>query len=397
MRRLLFGLALMVSAVFVLAACGGDDPTPTPAPTPTAATAAPTPTALPAWQISWNETLAAAKQEGRVDVWVGGGGVAARNFLEGAFEAAYPDIDVVLFQAARSSERDSRFLQEWQAGVASVDLFNGGSSGGDGRLKPAGALQPIKPFLIHPDVGPDNWANGHLYVDIEENYMLMGGAAATPALAVADGVDVSKLTHWEDLLDPEWNGSIIMNDPRTSGNGAARAGYWFCAPDPKCFNAPMRGFMEKLYKNTGIQLSDDDRVNLDQIISGKKKILISPANDELAELKAVGVTPNLVRSLKLPDNSDLDQISDSPGILFVPNIDIPHPNAATVYINWFYSKEGQQAMIDIRTQPSTRKDVDNSALPDNVIPLAPAFSVNQTISELNKEGGIREKVNEWIP
>ena len=390
MKRLVSVLLAGVISILALGACGAD-PTPTPVPTAT-------PIPMEPWEVEWNEVLAAARAEGTVSIWTGGGGQAAVDHLKGAFEAAYPGITVDLFQAARSSERDSRYLEEWQAGIRNVDLFNGGSSGGDGRLKPAGALQPSKPFWILPDSFDEaKWANGLQFVDIERQYMLMGGAAATPALAIAEGVDSASLTSWEDLLKPEFRGQIVMNDPRTSGNGAARAGYWFCAPDPRCFEPVMRDFMETLFRESGIVLSDDDRANLDSIINGEKMILISPATDELQQTDEIGVTPTLINKLALPDGSFLDQISDSAGILFVPNHDLPHPNAATVYINWFYSQEGQQAMIDTRNQPSMRADVDNSELPEYVIPFAPAYPVNQTIRVLNIEGGTRASVDEWLP
>jgi len=394
-RKLVAMAMLLLGAVFVLAACGGDDPTPTPKPR---AAATPTPQAapLPAWEVEWNETLAAAKSEGQVDVWVGGGGNAAREFLEGAFEKAYPSINVELFQAAKSSARDTRYVQEWEAGVASLDLFNGGSSGGDGRLKPMGALQPIKPFFLLPEVlDEDLWTGGHLYVDIEGQYMMMAGGNSIPALAVSADVDPASITKWEDLLKPEFKGKIVMNDPRTSGNGAARAGFWFCAPDPRCFEPTMRDFMKRLFTETDIVLSDDDRVNLDQINSGKMKVLISPSTDELPALHEIGKVPTLIRGLNGPDGSRVDQISDSPGILYVPNIDIPHPNATKVYINWFYSKAGQQELVNIRSTVSRRTDVDLSALPDYLIPEPPVYSVNQTIRMLNPEGGIRESVAAW--
>ena len=48
----------------------------------------------------------------------------------------------------------------------------------------------------------------------------------------------------------------------------------------------------------------------------------------------------------------------------VPNIEpLPHPNAARVYLNWFYSKQGMQALEDIRLYASRRADLDNSKIP----------------------------------
>jgi ABC-type Fe3+ transport system substrate-binding protein len=43
--------------------------------------------------------------------------------------------------------------------------------------------------------------------------------------------------------------------------------------------------------------------------------------------------------------------------------DAPHPNAATVVLNWMASREGQKAMMEIIGQPSRRTDVE---VPDSV-------------------------------
>jgi ABC-type Fe3+ transport system substrate-binding protein len=65
----------------------------------------------------------------------------------------------------------------------------------------------------------------------------------------------------------------------------------------------------------------------------------------------------------------LTYFSGSSGILFIPNLNpLPHPNAAKVYVNWFYSKAGQQAMVDIIKSTSARTDVDQSKLPSWTVP-----------------------------
>jgi hypothetical protein len=46
-----------------------------------------------------------------------------------------------MFQPPSGSERDSRFSQEYQAGLAKPDVMITGSAGANARLKPAGMLQ----------------------------------------------------------------------------------------------------------------------------------------------------------------------------------------------------------------------------------------------------------------
>jgi ABC-type Fe3+ transport system substrate-binding protein len=81
----------------------------------------------------------------------------------------------------------------------------------------------------------------------------------------------------------------------------------------------------------------------------------------------------------------------------VPNINpLPHPNAAKVYINWFYSKAGQQAFVDIIQQPSARVDVDMSKLPEYLLPKPEDQDMNaaQFLDEKRLKA-TRDDVTEW--
>ena len=369
MRRLMLVPMLIIVAAFALAACG-TDPTPTSPPTATPIPAA-TPTPVPAWQLEMDAALEAAKVEGQVDIWVGGGGNAARNFLELEFEKAFPDIDVVLFQGARSSEVQSRYLTEWEAGVASLDLLNGGISGGNGRLKPAGALQPIKPFLVTPEVtDPDNWKGGHMWVDAEEEYMYIGDGATNAAMAIADSVDPASITSWESLLDPRFKGKIIMTDPRGSGGGGALTAFWMWAPaygDPDPHLGP--DFITELFSTQDVVFSSDRDFMFDQINNGNMLIHIAPDAAIYRSLLEIGAAPTIIETLPVVEGGPtIARISGSPGIIFVPNIDLPHPNATKVYVNWFYSQAGGQALADVRGAVSRRADVDLSSLPQFIVP-----------------------------
>ena len=59
-------------------------------------------------------------------------------------------------------------------------------------------------------------------------------------------------------------------------------------------------------------------------------------------------------------------VTSSPGLVCIPDIDIPHPNASKLYLNWFLSKEGQQLMMETIQAQSRRTDVDPSVLPDSI-------------------------------
>jgi ABC-type Fe3+ transport system substrate-binding protein len=48
----------------------------------------------------------------------------------------------------------------------------------------------------------------------------------------------------------------------------------------------------------------------------------------------------------------------------------PHPNAATILLNWLASKEGQEFFSDVSEWPSRRVDVSRKGLPEYLFPKA---------------------------
>ncbi len=308
----------------------------------------------------WNRIVEAAKAEGEVIVWTQVG-EDRRRFYKDAFEKAYPGIRVNLFQAPQSAERDARFLQEWQAGVAKVDVMIAGSAGVNARIKPVGGLQPLRP-LLRPDIlDPAVWRLGILWVDKEQQYMLMSDTSVYPPVTVNHSIAENEIQSWEDLLHPRYKGKIVQTDPRSSGPGFAAGLFMYYNPDlgPE--------FMRELY-NKGVVFSPDERQNAEWIDSGRMLIGISARPQEVEALRKIGGTLRIVPVLKVKGRPEAF-FQGSDGILFVPNLDpLPHPNAARVYVNWFYSRDGQQAMADILQLPSNRVDVDLSNVPQYTIP-----------------------------
>jgi ABC-type Fe3+ transport system substrate-binding protein len=359
------GSSTLMRSVSILAACvtlavACAPPTGAPAP----GQAPDTGGEKPAWQVEWERVLAEARREGEVIVW-GDAGDDAREHQKDAFERAYPGIRVTLFQATSSTERDSRLLQELDAGVAKLDIMIAGSAGANARVKPAGGLQDARPMQILPEVfDPQKWLDGKLtWVDEEEKYILMGDAFVTPALAVNKSVNPSEIQSWWDLLDPKWRGKIVMTDPRQSGAGFARGVFFF--------NTPELGpdFMRRFFSETGIIFSQDERQNLEWAISGRVLATISPNPFEIVESQKLGLEFGLIPTLRVNATKVADSYSGSQGIAMVPNVDpLPHPNAAKVYYNWFYSQQGMQALQDIRSRTSRRLDVDKSKLPEFIVP-----------------------------
>lgn len=178
---------------------------------------------------------------------------------------------------------------------------------------------------------------------------------------VNKSVDPSALQTFDDLLDPKWKGKIISTDPRQSGAGFSYGLF--------LYNTPGLGkeFFTKFYQN-GIVFSADEQKNLEWTDQGRTLISINSRLVTIEKQQQVGGTFKIIPVLKA-NGKPLTYFSGSSGILAIPNLNpLPHPNATAVYVNWFYSKAGQQSMVDIIKNVSARSDVDMSKLPTWNVP-----------------------------
>ncbi len=101
------------------------------------------------WRKTWDETLAAAKKEGKV-VIIGSPDPVMRGQINPKFTERY-GIDVE-YIAGSSSQLIERVRTERASGLYSTDIFMSGANSTLNTLMPAKMLDPIKPLLILPEV-----------------------------------------------------------------------------------------------------------------------------------------------------------------------------------------------------------------------------------------------------
>ena len=379
-----YGPAGIIFASLLLAACGGrTNPTPGGASTAPASAAAKPGSAAPAASAStgggavaavkpasqdnWDDVVAAAKKEGHVVVW-GAPGPAAKAFEKDAFEKAYPGIQVDLFQANTTSDRDARYVQELKAGVAKVDILVGGTGGVKATIMPINGLRDMNPFLRPETLDPKFWlGNAPLWVDSDKKYMLMSDAAVQVSALLNQSVKENEVQSWTDLTNPKWKGKIVMMDPRESGAGFGAALFFWG------IEGLGPNFTKDFYPN--VVFSADERQNVEWTDSGKMLVDVSVQPVQVDGLLKVGGKAQPLHALKVGDKYKWFS-SGSNGILMLPNITLPNPNATKVYLNWFYSKEGQQAMVLNQKVPSRRLDVDMSSMPAYATPRRDVEYIN---------------------
>ncbi|QJR20047.1 extracellular solute-binding protein [Pelagibacterium halotolerans] len=155
--------------------------------------------------MSAQELLPLAQEEGTVTVYSFTSRIAA---VEAAFEAKYPGIDLVGYDAS-STEQIARLNAESAAGIASADVvYISDAPVVLTELLETGLIEAYVPPRV-ADLVPDEFTSPLLAQRLSTK-VLMYNEEASP-----DGAPVDNL--W-DLTREEWNGRVVMVDPLQRGD-----------------------------------------------------------------------------------------------------------------------------------------------------------------------------------
>lgn len=355
-RRLL-GAALAMSLI-VVTACGGGTASPSTVSPSTAATAAAStagssaPAASASGTVtnpaamalglkgSWDEIVAAAKQEKTLNLWVHNG--TGYEAFAAAAQKALPELDIHV-TAAGGGDQAPIVAAEQQGGVYNWDIVMAGNSGIATTLNPIGAIVPIRPFFDALPAGLTNdadWSDGfHVYANPDElnwviNYQLNGGLWVNSKLTDIKTAD--------DLLNPKYTGKIVIHDPGNPSTGSGSLA-------------------------TMLVLKGEDYVR--KILKDQKPIIVDSAAAVFAALEdgraliGIGANSTLYKKM-LADGLGKDIVEiDKLDLFMYPNIyamsifkNLPHPNATALFMSWAISQEGMKAWATLTlTNASTRR------------------------------------------
>lgn len=358
-------MAILAVGAFILGACGGGDGETTAEPpteeegageqTEGAETTAGEWEPGDPWDAGappeWEEILAAGREEGSVVV-------AGFPFLaEPMAEAFERDTGIKLeWLGGDGSENSARLEQEARAGNVTIDILLGG-----GRelqtLLPDGLLESVKDQMILPSVQDGPWWRGgtrHWY-DTAQEYLFQGAGWVFGYVTVnADEIDPSSIQVWDDLLKPEFKGQIIAYDPTTNGPGQGATG----------FMGARRGldYLRELYIGQEVEFVQDNGQLVEAVARGTKPIGLYVIQSSIERFKAEDFNLEVV----LPED-DPGYITSGFSVL-KQAVDVPHPNAAQVFINWYASPPAQEVYQQVMGASSNRTDIDKSGVPPYVVP-----------------------------
>lgn len=298
---------------------------------------------------SWDEILAAARNEGSLVAVLGGS--ASRNYrpIFKNFEDKF-GIRTVVSSGGGSKQAD-RLLAERRAGKSEVDVIMAGGTTAVTRLVPNGVLDPIAPVLFRPDVvDTSHWFKGkHLYSDPEEKYVLaFSGTADAAPIVVRFNTEklpieeASKIGSVWKFLDKRFAGQIAALPPTIAGAGGT---YFVAMIHPDLGEKYLRRFYDPELKVT---FTEDFRQIADGVAKGKYALamFVGSAGRDIDNLGKKGLpVANFSSVLKgrLLKERPVVGGSGASNNIMVAN-QRPHPNATKLFVNWFLSKEGQTAM-----------------------------------------------------
>jgi ABC-type Fe3+ transport system substrate-binding protein len=295
------------------------------------------------WQTEWENTVAAARREGRVVV-SGPLGSGYREPMTALFEKTYPGI-AVDFVSLGAANLWPRFHQERAGGQYLWDVLVNGHSVEVYDAKDRGDLDPVRPLLVLPEVVDDTkWLGGldGVFADKERQFVGAFFASSAPSNHVnRDIVPESELPSTAQLVDPRLKGKIATFDPRVSGPASGDLQLLLIAYG--------EGFVRDLLTKQDIVVANEARQLTEWVVRGRYPVGIGLSITNIKAFHDAGVGFN-VKPLAGPA-----PLSSAAGGLFLPT-QRPHPNAARVYANWILTREAQSALTQQTGYNSRRLD-----------------------------------------
>ncbi|HEY3302452.1 MAG TPA: extracellular solute-binding protein [Candidatus Binatia bacterium] len=307
------------------------------------------------WEKKWQATIQAAKNEGKL---VYHSGNSSEPYFQ-EFQKKFPEIKLTQILTRGGAAAEQRLMAERRAGVYVADIVHLGAGSGS-ALAGAGALDPLEPYMILPEVlDQSKWFEGrHYFADKDGKYVFK--YASNPGADISYNtklVNPDNIKSYWDILDARWKGKIVTYDP--GARGSRLFSYFYYNPElgPR--------YLRRLFGEMELTASRDRRQMTDWLAQGKFAIALRTAPDAstLDDARAQGLPVNWFTPGHF---KEAVAISGGPAHVAVVNR-APHPNAARLFINWFLSREGQLMVQNIAAKHGDGVDSLRMDIPKDMI------------------------------
>lgn len=364
-------LVLSLVVAILASACAPRTAPVGPSPAPVAQPARPAPAPAPAivspQERDLTQLVEAARKEGKLTAYSFSFTGDIGQTLQRAFQEKYGiKMDII---TGRGAEMGERIKTERRVGSVVADLMESSPTNVT-NLKEGGttAASLDIPVLQEKDV----WRVDPLVNDPEGHVLGHRAMNFGPYINtnLVKPADVPK--SFKDLLDPRWEGKIVLPDPNVSSGSY----------------------------DIFMTLVEYKRLDMDTVKAIGLRAKFVPGTRQIAEAVArgeypigLGVSDNDSAPF-LKEGAPIKAIAMQEGIITLVSSmarvkDGPHPNAAKLFINWMLSKEGQTIYTRTIGLASIRKDVPDSRHPNAQVEAA-LFPINAEIAAIHAKL-LREK------
>ncbi len=298
------------------------------------------------WEQKWNDLIKAAQKEGRLSIYSGLEQSSIEAFRKNFGNRYGIDLQIV---TGKSNELDPKIFTERQNGLYIPDLYVEGPTSPILVYKARGIVNPIDKVIFRPDVLDEKvWMQG--FGPFFDRGHYLGGGTSTVQTAIIVNpnlVNPNELTSYNDLLQPKWKGKIVLGDPTVSGGAQSTMDSTLVIMG--------EDYIKQLAGQIGIS-TRDKRLVVEWVAREKYPIGFGAGTSEVTEFINAGAPVKMV-AFKEGHGTTASGVV----VLFDH---APNPNAAALFINWFLTKDAQQAYSIASGKMSRRLDVSTDHLQD---------------------------------
>lgn len=328
------------------------------------------PSVKEAWEVEWDKTLKLAQKEGSVTIMGGSGAAALKDGVAMIRQKFGFSLEIT---SGRGSEILAKISTERRAGIYAGDLIFTGH-GSMFMMKRDGMYEPLGPRLLLPEViDPKVWIWGKVPWADEDRYIINVAYFPNSSATVnTTMVQPGEIKSYYDYLNPKWKDKIVMGDVTVTGSAGPLA---FTLVHNKVLNLD---YFRQLVLQKPVLIRDDELV-AKWLATGKYAIAMFPSEGVMAKYKDAGAP--LLPMVEMKEA----QVLSAGGMALAWMNKAPHPNAATVFVNWLLSKEGSTFIQNIQQKQSARVDVSPEG-------LDPVFRRSTGVEYIRKSNEVEDLV-----